>query len=165
LDDTDIGKVTPAQSFQILSFAIPLLLLLCKALVILGSDWFELDSIICVDPATCRAALVQIFLDMMPAEATDLITTDTGLKVQIRYVHFFETERTLRVFLKGEGATISQNQCTEIFIKRLLLHHRSNTRPEHRPKHEIWIAGWRIQHARQVLEESGVDEVAYSTFY
>ena len=86
--------------------------------ILLLVDWLELNSFVCVLSPARRAFAVEVFLDMMPTEATDLsrdptsvtsggsarrrlnlITTGAGPEVQVRDVHLLETERAFLVFL------------------------------------------------------------------
>jgi hypothetical protein len=81
-------------------------------------DWLELNSFVCVLSPARRAFAVEVFLDMMPTEATDLsgdstsvtsgrsvrrrlnlITTGAGPEVQVGYVHLLETEGAFLVLL------------------------------------------------------------------
>lgn len=86
--------------------------------VLLFVDGLELNSLVCVLSPTCGTSAVEVFLDVMPTETTDLsgrlasviaegfgrnglnlISTRAGPEVQVRYVHLLETERTFLVFL------------------------------------------------------------------
>jgi hypothetical protein len=97
LDDTDIRQVLTAKGFELFPFAIPLRLLLSKALMVLCRNGLELDGVIGVDTTAGGTTLVEILFDMVPAEPTDLISTDARLEVEIGNVHLLETQRTFRV--------------------------------------------------------------------
>ena len=89
LDNANIGKMSSPQRFQILAFSISLLLLLRQAFVatkcvsdslgmrdgthaLLLLDWLELNSFIRVLSPTRGTSSVEVFLDVMPTETTDL---------------------------------------------------------------------------------------------
>ena len=86
--------------------------------ILLLVDWLELNGFVRVLSPARGAFAVEVFLDMMPTEATDLsgdptsvtsggaarrrlnlITTGAGTEVQVGDVHLLETERTFLVLL------------------------------------------------------------------
>jgi len=102
---THVGKRASPQRIEFFAFTLPLFFLLRETLVttltnkvlqlekglkaqdtrnsLLGSDGFKLDSIIGIDSPTGRATFVEVFFDVVPTKATNLISTDTRLEVEI----------------------------------------------------------------------------------
>lgn len=73
----------PIQSFEVFTFTLPLFLLLCEALMIFLVDGFELDRLIGILSPAGGTPAIEVFLDMVPAEPTDLVTAGAWLKVEI----------------------------------------------------------------------------------
>lgn len=97
LHNTNVGKMSSPQRIQILALSLSLFLLLRQTLVVFLVDWLELNGFVCVLSSACGASTVEVFLDVMPTEATNLISTRAWSEVGFRYIHLFETERAFLV--------------------------------------------------------------------
>jgi hypothetical protein len=83
-----VGQVTPPKRIKFFAFALPLLFLLCEALVttkikiqsefqtdkcsLFLGDRLEFDHFVGIHSSTSRTPSIEIFLDMVPTKATNL---------------------------------------------------------------------------------------------
>jgi len=105
--------------------------------ILLLVDGLELNSVVRVLSPACGASTVEVFFDVMPTEATDLngdcvlvisgglrmeevnlITARARPKIQVRDIHFLETERAFLVFLESIKREKSANVRGRVISER-----------------------------------------------
>ena len=67
--------------------------------VLFGRHGLELDRLIRVLSPARRTSAIEILLNVVPAESTDLVSTGAWFEVGVRDINLFQTERTLHFIL------------------------------------------------------------------
>ena len=103
LNDAHVGEMLAIHRLEFLLFALLLLFGLSEALDFFGGHGLELDGLVRVLATACWTSAVEILLDVMPAESTNLVTAWAWLEVGVGQIDLFEAQWTVHILLWGKG--------------------------------------------------------------